>query len=47
VQLGDKADLVKRGMAAHEASEKVTPAVDGLHKSTLDWVDAGIKMADA
>ena len=46
-QLGDKADLVKKGTAPHEATTKLAAATQQLSNDTLAWVDGGIKLADS
>jgi len=44
VQLGDKADLIKKGMASYEASDKLMPVVaaagcyQGLGWEGLEWL---------
>lgn len=47
LQLGDKADLVKKGTAPHEASTKLAGTTQTLTNDTLGWVDGGIKLADS
>lgn len=47
LQLGEKADLVKRGTAPHEAANKLAGSTQQLQADTQAWVDAGIKLADA
>jgi hypothetical protein len=34
-------------MAPHEASDKVSATVQQLQAATLEWVDNGIRLADA
>lgn len=46
-QLGDKADLVKKGSAPHEAANKLQIPTKQLQDATMAWVDDGIKLADA
>eukprot|EP00878_Enallax_costatus_P023618 GHUV01025125.1.p1 GENE.GHUV01025125.1~~GHUV01025125.1.p1 ORF type:complete len:457 (+),score=118.13 GHUV01025125.1:677-2047(+) len=43
--LGDKADLIKKGVAAHEASAKVAPATQQLLDAVKAWMAEGAKMA--
>ena len=45
LQLGDKADLIKKGVAAHEASAKVAPATQQLLDAVKAWTAEGAKMA--
>lgn len=44
-QLSDKTDLIKKGVAAHEASTKVAVTTKQLLDATKDWVTEGAKMA--
>lgn len=46
-QLGDKNDLIKKGIAPHEATSKLAGGVKQLLDATKDWVDDGIRLADA
>jgi hypothetical protein len=41
VQIGDKLEAVKKGMAAYEASEKVAPSRKQLQSAIADWSAAG------
>ncbi len=45
LQLGDKADMIKKGVAAHEASTKIGPTTQQLLDALKVWLTEGAKMA--
>jgi hypothetical protein len=44
-QLADKSELIRKDVAAHEASSKLAGATRQLEESIREWVDEGAKMA--
>lgn len=44
-QLSDKSDLIKKDVAAHEASAKLAGATRQLEEAIREWVDEGAKLA--
>jgi hypothetical protein len=47
LQLGDKADLIKRGVAPHDAADKVAGTMSALLDAIKEWRSEGTRMANA
>jgi hypothetical protein len=45
LQMSDKSELIRKDVAAHEATAKLAGATKQLEEAIRDWVDEGAKMA--
>jgi hypothetical protein len=45
LQLADKSELIRKDVAAHEASSKLAGATRQLEDAIREWVDEGAHMA--
>jgi formate dehydrogenase assembly factor FdhD len=45
LQLADKSELIRKDVAAHEASSKLSGATRQLEDAIREWVDEGAAMA--
>jgi hypothetical protein len=45
LQLSDKSELIRKDVAAHEASSKLSGATRQLEDAIREWVDEGAAMA--